>query len=254
MNFEDFPEPIKKDIEDQSLSILEQIKDDIIVVGGWAVRALTRDKHGRYTLDIDGVTDARKMSGIELKLSAIGMSIRKNEWGIQFYHKYDPHVQIPEEIIETIGQVELRIEISGPRIKESRTHHYFQFSLTEFEEREISYHMKEEKVNVKVPSAEHMAAVKLGLPVDYKNNFDSQALLKICNVDNVIEIIKANDDWGEMVIRRIPKLIGRLRQKDRLEHILAVNNDINIKEHINMMKYIESKLKAKENKKLSNYR
>ena len=244
MNLEDFPDPIKKDIEDQSLSILEQIKDDIIVIGGWAVRALTGNKHSRYTLDIDGVTDSVKMSEIESKLSAIGMKVRRNEWGLQFYHKYNPHVQVPKEIREAIDKVELRIEISGPRIKESRTHHYFEFSLTEFEEKEVSYHMKEEKVNVKAPSAEYMAAVKLGLPVDYKNNFDSQVLLEICNVDKVIEIIKANDDWKEMVVRRIPKLIGRLSQKDRLEYILAVNNDINIKEHVNMMKYIENKLQS----------
>ena len=244
MNLEDFPEPIKKDIEDQSLSILEQIKDDIVVIGGWAVRALTEDKHGRYTLDIDGVTDAKKMSEIESKLSAIGMNIRKNEWGIQFSYKYIPSIQIPEDIKGATEQLELRIEISGPRIKESQTHHYFEFSLTEFEEKEISYHLKEDKVRVKVPLVEHMAAVKLGLPVDYKNNFDSQVLLDICDVEKVIEIIKANDDWKEMVIRRIPKLIGRLSQKDRLEHILAVNNDINIKEHVNMMKYIENKLQS----------
>ena len=190
------------------------------------------------------MADSVKMSEIESKLSAIGMKVRRNEWGLQFYHKYNPRVQVPEEIREAIDKVELRIEISGAGIKESRTHHYFEFSLTEFEKRAISYHMKEEKVNVKVPSAEHMAAVKLGLPVDYKNNFDSQVLLEICNVDKVIEIIKANDDWKEMVIRRIPKLIGRLSQKDRLEHILAVNDDINIKEHANMMKYIENKLQS----------
>ena len=245
MNLEDFPEPINKDIEDQSLSILEQIKDDIIVIGGWAVRALTGDKHGRYTLDIDGVTDAGKMNEIESKLSAIGMNVRKNEWGIQFSHKYNPSVKVPEDIKGAIEQLELRIEISGPKIKESQTHHYFEFSLTEFEEKEISYHLKEDKVRVKVPPAEHMAAVKLGLPVDYKNNFDSQVLLKFCNVNKVIEIIKANDDWGEMVIRRIPKLIGRLSQKERLEHILAVSNGINIKEHVNMIKHIESKLQSK---------
>ena len=244
MNFEDFPEPIKKDIEDQSLSILEQIKDDIIVIGGWAVRALTGDKHWRYTLDIDGVTDAVKMSEIESKLSVIGMKVRRNEWGLQFYHKYNPRFQVPEEIKEAIEQVELRIEISGPRIKESRAYHYFEFSLTEFEERKIPYHLNEDNVRVNVPPAEHMAAVKLGLPVDYKNNFDSQVLLEICNVDKVIEVIKANDDWREMVLRRVPKLIGRLSQKDRLEHILAVNNDINIKEHVNMMKYIENKLQS----------
>ena len=88
-----------------------------------------------------------------------------------------------------------------------------------------------------------MAAVKLGLPVDYKNNFDSQILLDICDMDKVIETITANDDWKEMVLRRIPKLIGRLRQKDRLDYILALNNGIDIKEHVNMMKYIENKLK-----------
>ena len=245
MNLEDFPEPIKKDIEDQSLSILEQITNDTIVIGGWAVRALIGNRHGRYTLDVDGVTDAKKMSEIVSKLSNIGMNVRKNEWGIQFYHEYAPSVKVPEDVEEAVKQVELRIEISGPRIKESQTHHYFEFSLTEFEEREISYHQKKDAVKVKVPPAEHMAAVKLGLPVDYKNNFDSQVLLDICDIEKVIEIIKANDDWREMVIRRVPKLIGRLSQNGRLEHILAVNNGINIKEHVNMIKLIENKLQSK---------
>ncbi|EMR74809.1 hypothetical protein MBGDF03_00005 [Thermoplasmatales archaeon SCGC AB-540-F20] len=103
--------------------------------------------------------------------------------------------------------------------------------------------MGEDKVMVKVPPAEHMAAVKLGLPVDYKNNLDSQVLLDICDVDRVVEVIKGNDDWAEMAIRRIPKLIGRLSQKDRLEHILAMNIGINIKEHVKIMKYIEKELK-----------
>ena len=34
MNLEQFPTEIKNDIEDQSLSILEKIKDRIIVIGG----------------------------------------------------------------------------------------------------------------------------------------------------------------------------------------------------------------------------
>lgn len=53
----------------------------------------------------------------------------------------------------------------------------------------------------------------------------------------------ANDDWTEMVLRRIPKLIGRLSQKDRLEHILAMNIGIHINKHIWMMRYIEDELK-----------
>ena len=243
MNFEDFPDLVKKDIEDSSLSVLEHINDDIIVIGGWAVRALIGDKHGRYTLDIDGVVEINKIEEIESKLSSVVMNMRRSEWGIQFYHKYNPRTKIPEDIRDEIEKVELRIEISGPRIKESQTAHYFEFSLKEYEHREISYHMRENKIKVKVPPADHMAAVKLGLPVDYKNNLDSQVLLDICDVDRVVEVIKGNDDWAEMAIRRIPKLIGRLSQKDRLEHILAMNIGINIKEHVKIMKYIEKELK-----------
>lgn len=245
MNLEDFPMSVKKDIEDQSLSLLEHIKDDIIVIGGWAVRALTSDKHGRYTLDIDGVIEPEKLKEIESKLSAIGMNLRKNEWGMQFYHKYKSNVDVVEELKKEIKDVELRIEISGPRIKELRTDHYFEFSLTNYEERKIPYHLKKNEIIIKVPPVEHMAAVKLGLPVDYKNNLDSQVLLEICDVGKVIELILANDDWAEMVIRRIPKLIGRLEQKDRLEHMLAMNVGIDIKEHIKTMRYIENKLKKK---------
>lgn len=244
MNIEEFPEPIKKDIEDQSLSILERIADDVIVIGGWAVRALTGDKHGRYTLDVDGVTGQETIKKVGSNLERFGMEKRKSDWGIQFYQHYKPQVKVPEEIRKEIEKIELRIEISDPRIKESQTSHYFEFSLTEFLEREVQYHMKKEKVKVHVPPAEHMAAVKLGLPVDYKNNFDSQVLLAICNIENVIEVIKSNDDWDEIVLRRIPKLIGRLSDKDRLEYMLAINNDINIREHVKTMKYIENRLKA----------
>jgi len=217
MNIEDFPEPIKKDIEDQSLSTLEHIKDDIIVIGGWAVRALTGNKHGRYTLDLDGVAEDSKIEGIESKLLSVGMNVRRNEWGTQYYHKYVPSINVPGDIRDEVEKVELRIEISGPKIKESHTDHYFEFSLTEFEKRKIPYHMKDE---------------------------DSQVLLDICNVDKVIEVIKENDDWAEMVIRRNPKLIGRLSNKDRLEHIMAVNVGINIKDHIKTMKYIENELRS----------
>jgi hypothetical protein len=245
MNLEDFPVPIKKDIEDRSLSLLENIKEDIVVIGGWAVRALTGNKHGRYTLDIDGVVEPEKLKEIESTLSSIGMEQRKNEWGRQFFHKYIPDVNVDKDLKKELETVELRIEISEPRIKESRTKHYFEFSLTNYEEKKILYHMKNDKIIIKVPPVEHMAAVKLGLPVDYKNNLDSQVLLEISDVNKVIEVIRANDNWAEMVMRRIPKLVGRINQKDRLEHMLAVNVGINIKEHIKTMRYIENKLKEK---------
>ncbi len=242
MNLEDFPEKIKEDIEDQSLSILEFIKNDIIVIGGWAVRALVGKKHGRYTLDIDGVTDEKNLANISKKLKNVGLNICRKEWGIQFYQKYRPSVDISKKIDNEVNKIELRIEISGPRIKESESDHYFEFSLTEYEKKEISYHFKNKKISFYVPCAEDMAAVKLGLPVDYKNNYDAQMLLTICDVEKVIRIIKSNDNWKEMVERRMPKIIGRLSDRDRIEHILALNRGIDIKKQIILLKEIRNKL------------
>ena len=243
MNLEAFPDCIKKDIEDQSLSILASISEDIIVIGGWAVRALTGDTHGRYTLDIDGVTDLTTMDSISSQLAAHGMKPRKHAWGLQFFHSYVPHVEISDDLREALKNVELRIELSAPRIYEARTHHFFEFSLTHFEKHSLSYHAQNKQIHVKVPPVTTMAAVKLGLPVDYKNNYDALVLLRMCTIDSVIAVIIATDAWKELVLRRIPKAIGRLHQKERIECILARTNGIDIKEHITMLNYIQNTLK-----------
>lgn len=242
MNFEDFPVKVKNDIEDQSLSILEHIKDDIIVIGGWAVRALLGEKHGRYTLDVDGIANEKNIDNIINKLKKVGLNVNREEWGIQFYQKYKPSIDISQDITLEVEKIELRVEISGPRIKESESDHYFEFSLTEYEEKDISYHNKDKKVSVRTPYAEDMAAVKLGLPVDYKNNYDAQMLLNECNVEEVVKRIKSNDNWIEMVIRRMPKIIGRLNDKERAEHILAISKGINIKKQISLLREIEKNL------------
>lgn len=244
MNLEEFPEYIKKDVEDQSLAILEIIIDDIIVIGGWAVRALVGERHARYTLDIDGIVAEKKMLEIKKKLEDADLKYRKSEWGIEFHKKYEPEVKIAhKKLRERANEVELRIELSGPRIKEFQTHHYFEFSLSDYVTREIHFHYKDSKITVMVPLAESMAAVKLGLPVDYKNNFDSAVLLQNCHIDEVIETIKKNDDWYEMVLRRIPKLKGRIKDPGRLENMLSINAGINIKDYIRKLEYVESNLR-----------
>lgn len=60
MNVEELPTQVKNDVEDQSLAILEDIRDDIVVVGGWAVRAHLQSRHARHTLDVDGVAEEAK--------------------------------------------------------------------------------------------------------------------------------------------------------------------------------------------------
>jgi len=95
---------------------------------------------------------------------------------------------------------------------------------------------------VKIPPARVMAAVKLGLPADYKNNFDAAALLRIADIGEVIRTIKSNDDWSDVVVRRIPKFLGRIVQSDDLAHILAVNAGIDIREYTRKLREIESRL------------
>lgn len=244
MNLEEFQEDLKKDIEDQSLAILEIIKDDIIVIGGWAVRALTGEKHARYTLDIDGISAEDNLFKLKKELENAGLESRHSEWGTQFFQKYKPKIKIvDQEMCEKISKIELRIELSKPKIREFQTHHYFEFSLTDYITKTIPFHNKDSTITIQVPPVESMAAVKLGLPVDYKNNFDSSVLLQICDINKVIDTIKNNDDWYEIVLRRIPKSIGRIKDPGRLENMLLINAGIKIKDHIKKLEYIKTELK-----------
>ena len=92
-----------------------------------------------------------------------------------------------------------------------------------------------------------MAAVKLGLPVDYKNNYDAAMLLIRCDIDRVIQVIQDNDDWAEMVLRRMPKLKGRILQAGSIEKTLAFAAGLNIKAHIQKLDQIEIALKHEQN-------
>lgn len=246
MNIEQFPEDLKNDIEDQSLSIFERIKDDIIVIGGWAVRAHLGEGHHRYTLDVDGVTDKETQERIKGELVELGFEANDPEWGIQFLKTYEPSVDVPVTISKEVEKVQIRIELSEPRIYESNTPHYFEFSLTDFETKELPFHNGDKTVIAKVPSIEQMAAVKLGLPVDYKNNHDVAMMLQICDISQVIENILDNDDWREMVNKRMPKLRGRIAQKGQLENTLAIAAGLNIKEHIRKLNSIEEALKGRK--------
>ena len=243
MNLEEFPKDVKEDIEDQGLEILEKINDKLIIIGGWGVRAHLGDGHHRSTLDVDGVTDEKALQDIKEILSKMDLEIGDAEWGCRFYRQYKPRVKVPEESNKAISEVQLRIDISEPRIKEHDTHHYFEFSLDDYDMKHISYHCVTRKVYVKVPRIEHMAAVKLGLPVDYKNNHDAAMLLRKCDIAKVIQIILDNDDWANLVLRRMPKLKGRISQAGRIENTLAVTAGLNIKAHIQKLIQIEKALR-----------
>lgn len=243
MNLESLSETVKKDIEDQSLEILEKIASRVVVIGGWGVRAHLGGGHHRHTLDVDGVTDEGILDELRGLFNSMGFDEKPVEWGIKFFKKYVPGVEIPEGMEALIDELELRIDISPPRIQEHDTHHYFEFSLTDFETKEIQYHNEEKSVKVRVPPLEHMTAVKLGLPVGYKHNHDAAMLLQKSDIDKVIQVIKSNDDWASLVLRRMPKLKGRIKQPGRIENTLAIAAGLDVRRHIKALELIEERLR-----------
>lgn len=243
MNLEVLPKAVKHDIEDQSLEILERIADRIVVIGGWAVRAHLGEGHHRFTLDIDGVTGDDTFPELDDMLGGLGLDRVATEWGVKYHTPYKPRVVIPGVIQTAIDGIQLRIELSPPRIVERDTPHFFEFSLTDHTVSEIAFNDERGVVSVKVPHLADLTAVKLGLPVDYKNCFDAAMLLERSDIEGVITSIRSNDDWGAMVLRRLPKHLGRIRQKDSIEHRLALSAGLDIREHVRRLEYIADHLR-----------
>lgn len=245
MNMEQLPREVRMDIEDQSLTLLKNLSEHIIVIGGWAVRALAGERHARTTLDVDGVASAENLEMVKKKIEELGLECRDADWGVQLFKNYEPVVEITDEDTrKAVREVELRIEISSNRIQELDSHHYFEFDLEDWVIKEIEFHNTDTTITLRVPPARTMAAAKLGLPADYKNNFDAAVLLQICEVDDMIATIESTDDWREMVLRRIPKLRGRMRNHERLENILSLRAGVDVDAYIDALDYIENRLRS----------
>ena len=151
---------------------------------------------------------------------------------------YVPRVDVEDLDAEVLEDIEIRVEVSGPRMYDVETRHYFEFPIEETERSVLGYHGQERKVTVTVPTRERLAANKLGLPVDFKNNYDAAMLLAVADVDRVVEIILETNDWRDMVLRRGPKQIGRFRQRGRIERVLARNADLDIEAYIRDLRRI----------------
>ncbi len=121
MSIEELPVEIRDDIEDQSLDLLEGLAADIIVIGGWGVRAHLGTGHRRHTLDVDGVMDEGALPALARRLEAMGLHVERAEWGIRSRVKYSPRVEVPDAARSAVDGVELRVEVSGPRVQELRT-------------------------------------------------------------------------------------------------------------------------------------
>jgi hypothetical protein len=243
MNVGRIPEEVRDDIEDQSLGILEAVADHVVVIGGWAVRAVLGPVHGRFSLDVDAVAAPEGIEEVRRILEGMGFELLETDWGIRMFAPYKPRVDVGHLDPGVLEGIELRVEVSGYRMHDVETRHYYEFPPEETEGRRLRYHGQDREVHVTIPTRERLAANKLGLPVDFKNNYDAAMLLAVSDVDRVIEIILDTDDWRAMVLRRGPKQVGRFRQSGRIERVLARSADLDIDGYIRCLGRIQEALR-----------
>jgi len=244
VDIEQLPQQIRDDVEDQSLDILQQIQQYIVVIGGWAVRSYTVKpfKHARYTLDVDAVAtpeNIKIVSDILVKKNL--MLSEKKDWGIKFYKPYQPNSKILCNA-SFFKDIQIRIEISPPRIYEVDIFHYFEFDLEKTSKKTIISHGTHQPVQATVPEIEYLTANKLGLPADYKNRYDAAVLLTNSNFCKTLEIIKKTDNWNKIVLRRLPKFIGRTKDKGDVAYMLLRQANISISEYLNQLRTIQQEL------------
>lgn len=80
----------------------------------------------------------------------------------------------------------------------------------------VKSHISLLQFEIEVPSISALVANKLGLPADYKNRFDVAILLPLCNMDKLIKIITETNDWSDLVLRRMPKIIIAIKVYDEV--------------------------------------
>jgi hypothetical protein len=244
VNIEQLPQQIREDVEDQSLDILQQIQQHIVVIGGWAVRSYTAHplKYARYTLDIDAVAAPGDINTVhEILIKKGFVSLEERDWGIQFYKPYQPHLKISCDPA-LFKDLQIRIEISPPRIHEIDTQHYFEFDLSKTTQKTVVSHGKHQCIQPTVPEIEYLTANKLGLPADYKNRYDAAVLLLSSDLQKTLEIIQKTDNWKEMVLRRLPRFIGRTKDKGDIAYLLLRRADIDVQNYLDKLFSIKQKL------------
>ncbi len=244
VNIEQLPQQIRDDVEDQSLDILQQIQQHIVVIGGWAVRSYTAKslEHARYTLDVDAVATPKNIKIVnDLLVKENLMFSEEKDWGIQFYKPYRPSSKV-SCTPSFFKDIQIRIEISPPRIHEMDAVHYFEFDLEKTTKKIVVSHGKHRPVQATVPEIEYLAANKLGLPADYKNRYDAAVLLTGSNFCKIIEIIKKTDNWEKIVLRHLPKFIGRTNDRGDIAHILLRQANISIPKYLTQLRAVQQKL------------
>ncbi len=245
LNLQQLPKAILEDIEVQSLGLLKDIKDRLVVIGGWGVRAWTQDIASRSTIDVDGVAVEEDLTLIGEALSELGLiADAEDDWGVRFHKEYIPSTseaeQEAEETRDLPKGIELRVEVSQPRIPEKRSPHYFEFDPRKAVTKRISSRGKTVSAECRVADINELAANKIGLPADYKNIFDLALLLDRSPVDPIVEVIKSINDWKEMVNRRVPKIIGRVQRDDNTANILLRAYGIGVPEFVRAVVKIQT--------------
>ena len=192
-------------------------------------------KYARYTLDVDAVTAPENIKTVYNILAKKGFIFpEEKDWGIQFYKPYQPNPKVSCNL-SSVKEIQIRIEISPPQIHEIDTLHYFEFDLNKTTHKTVVSHGEQQAIQITVPEIEYLTANKLGLPADYKNRYDAAILLQNSNFHKCLEIIQKTDNWKEMVLCRIPKFIGKTKDKEDIAHLLLLRANINIRNYLDKL-------------------
>lgn len=229
----------KKDLERQSLETIAPIKDKIVIIGGWAARAWGGGKHKRFTFDIDGVASEKNLRRVRNKLADVGMKMHPTSWGVKFSKPYTPTPGIGAQPGD-IG-IQIKIELSPPRIHED-SDHYFEFDLKRTRDKVVGSLDGKTELEVKIPEVEYLIANKLGIPSDYRSQYDITVLLPLCDERKLVDLIKNTDRWGELVLRRIPKTAERIRNPTTGVHDALSDVGVDIKLVVDTLARIAGRL------------
>lgn len=233
------PPEIRKDLERQSLETLAPVKDQIVVIGGWAARAWSVERHKRLTFDIDGIAPEDSLHKVKDKLTEINLKPHPTSWGVKFSKPYVSSSGIPAPP-DDLG-VQIKMELSPPRIYEDPDH-YFEFDLERTRYKIVRTLDGKTELKIKTPEIEYLIANKLGTPSDYRSQYDIATLLPLCDMGKIVDLIKTTDRWRELVLKRIPKTSERIRNPTTEVHDALSDASVDIRSIANILKCIADSL------------
>ena len=225
---------LKDELENESMEMLRLLQDiDLVVIGGWAVRGILSQEHARHTFDVDGVATEDALNQVYSRLQEHGFRPEIKDWGVKFWKKFRPN---------EIEGIEIRLEMSLPRIMMADGKHYFEFNLKEVLDDVHILSRCGKSLRIRVPKPEYLVANKLGY-ADWKNIYDVGMLQSRVDIEKVVGIILSTDNWKEVVLRKISRFKNDIRDQRRISYPLLVASGVDLQRYSLFLTEISNSLR-----------